>query len=613
MLLSSPRHSSRSRSFAFIEFETEAQAATAVVKANGYKLDKSHTFITSSFEDYAKYMAVPDEEREFEAPPFVPKENMYEWLEDSKARDQYVCRYNEMTEIWWNDPQKPNQEPSYSKKNWSDTYVTWSPRGTYLATFHRLGIMLWGGPSWKRQIKINHGGVKLIDFSPCETYLVTWSPESDQSAALIIWEIKTGNKCRALQGSDPASEMRWPAFLWSHDDSLFARLGDDCIYVYESSTMKLIKDKQDKRTSVRVEGVRQFLWSPTDNIISCWIPEHTNNPAKVVLMSLPSREELRQKNLFSVADLRMTWHDQGHFLCVKVDKHSKSKKTLNSAFELFRLRDKDVPIEVTEFTKETTVIAFAWEPKGIRYAIIHGEAGSQRTDVSFYSMGSKYNGRISLIKTLESKTCSTLWWSPVGSIIVLANLKGTAGQLEWVDANTQTTIGEAEHFMCSDVEWDPTGRFVATSVSHWKHQMENGFIMWSSHGRELLHTKHDKFYQLHWRPRPKTLLTEAQEKEIRKNLRKYSHRYEEEDAQLKNQLGADKLRERKEKHAAFEGFLRAKQKEYDDMRARRIELRGGVESDAESAYTLIEEEEREQLEMTEEVLDAGEEIEIGDD
>ena len=69
-------------------------------------------------------------------------------------------------------------------------------------------------------------------------------------------------------------------------------------------------------------------------------------------MELPSRNELRQKNLFSVADLRMTWHDQGHFLCVKVDKHSKSKKTLNSAFELFRLRDKGVPIEVQEFSKD---------------------------------------------------------------------------------------------------------------------------------------------------------------------------------------------------------------------------------------------------------------------
>jgi len=272
-----------------------------------------------------------------------------------------------------------------------------------------------------------------------------------------------------------------------------------------------------------------------------------------------------------------------------------------------------VPIEVTEFTKDTSVIAFAWEPKGIRYAIIHGEAGSQRTDVSFYTMGSKYNGRISLIKTLEKKTCSTLWWSPVGSIILLANLKSTAGQLEWVDVNTTTTIGEAEHFMCSDVEWDPTGRFVATSVSHWRHQMENGFMMWSSHGRELSHTKQDKFYQLHWRPRPPSLLSEAQEKDIRKNLRKYTQRYEEEDEQLKLSLDAGKLKERKEKHAAFEEFLRFKQREYDDMRAKRVELRGGLESDNESAYTLIEEEEREQMEVAEEVLDDGEEIEIGDD
>ena len=46
---------------------------------------------------------------------------------------------------------------------------------------------------------------------------------------------------------------------------------------------------------------------------------------------------------------------------------------------------------------------------------------------------------------------------------------------------------------------------------------------------------------------------------------------------------------------------------------KRQALRGGTESDDEDAYTLVEEEEREQLEMTEEVIDDGEEIEIGDD
>jgi len=113
-------------------------------------------------------------------------------------------------------------------------------------------VQLWGGPSWQRQLKINHGGVKLLDFSPCEHYLVTWSPEGDQKEALIVWDVRTGAKCRAFVGAGEDGVMEnWPAFRWSHDDQFFARLGDDCIYVYESSTMKLIKDKNDKRSSIK--------------------------------------------------------------------------------------------------------------------------------------------------------------------------------------------------------------------------------------------------------------------------------------------------------------------------------------------------------------------------
>ena len=80
--------------------------------------------------------------------------------------------------------------------------------------------------------------------------------------------------------------------------------------------------------------------------------EDKDVPARVTLIEVPSRNEVRVKNLFNVADCRMHWQKSGDFLCVKVDKHSKSKKTLNSAFELFRLRDKGVPIEVQEFSKD---------------------------------------------------------------------------------------------------------------------------------------------------------------------------------------------------------------------------------------------------------------------
>ena len=58
-----------SKGFAFIEFSSEAEATAAITKANGYKLDKSHTFQVNSFEDHAKFMAVPDEEGEYVPPP----------------------------------------------------------------------------------------------------------------------------------------------------------------------------------------------------------------------------------------------------------------------------------------------------------------------------------------------------------------------------------------------------------------------------------------------------------------------------------------------------------------------------------------------------------------
>merc|ERR1712093_760270 len=101
------------------------------------------------------------------------------------------------------------------------------------------------------------------------------------------------------------------------------------------------------------------------------------------------------------------------------------------------------------------------------------------------------------------------------------------------------TMAEDEHFMLTDLEWDPTGRYVCTSVSYWMHQSDNGFRIWSFSGKLLNRTMREKMYQFMWRPRPPTLLSLAKEKEIRKNLKKYSEKYEKEDEELKSALSAN--------------------------------------------------------------------------
>jgi translation initiation factor 3 subunit B len=59
--------------------------------------------------------------------------------------------------------------------------------------------------------------------------------------------------------------------------------------------------------------------------------------------------------------------------------------------------------------------------------------------------------------------------------------------------------------------------------------MENGYNIHTFSGTTLAEHPTEKFKQILWRPRPPTLLTKEEQKQIRKNLREYSREFEEED------------------------------------------------------------------------------------
>merc|ERR1712008_203258 len=114
--------------------------------------------------------------------------------------------------------------------------------------------------------------------------------------------------------------------------------------------------------------------------------------------------------------------------------------------------------------------------------------------------------------TLLNKQCNCLFWSPVGRLIVLAGLGDAAsGTLEFYDAVADQTLTSKDHYRANAVLWDPSGRMVATTVTHpiegghFKFAMDNGYILWSFQGRQLSNKSFENFYQFVWRPREELL------------------------------------------------------------------------------------------------------------
>jgi translation initiation factor 3 subunit B len=219
-----------------------------------------------------------------------------------------------------------------SLQNWTETSLVWSPLGTYLTTFHRQGIQTWGGASWNRIQRFPHRLVRLLDFSPNETYLVTWSPDPitlppeghpdranlpfDQTSedhTICIWETRTGELLRTFPPIQTPEDVRptWPFFKFSADEKYVARIHPGKqISIYELPGMRLLDNN-----SIKIAGVKDFEWAPSripgekkagadEQYMLCyWMPEQGNSPAKVALMNVPSKEIVRTKNLFNVSDV----------------------------------------------------------------------------------------------------------------------------------------------------------------------------------------------------------------------------------------------------------------------------------------------------------------------
>ncbi|KAG2239892.1 hypothetical protein Bca52824_091251 [Brassica carinata] len=159
-------------------------------------------------------------------------------------------------------------------------------------------------------------------------------------------------------------------------------------------------------------------------------------------------------------------------------------------------------------------------------------------------------GRVLKLVTLKAKQANALFWSPTGKHMIIAD--GLNGKLEFYIVDMLMTMATVENFM-AHIKWDPTGRYVVTVVA--SAVMEDGFYIWSLYGKLLYRTLKELVFQFALRPRPPSLLSEQKEKEVKKNLRPYVERYEEEDKEVLDLLSRQEMEKRRVMEEEWEMWI----------------------------------------------------------
>jgi len=211
--------------------------------------------------------------------------------------------------------------------------------------------------------------------------------------------------------------------------------------------------------------------------------------------------------------------------------------------------------------------------------------------------------KLKKIRTLDLRAATKLCWSPVGGYLIASGL----GILEFIDMVNVTTVATHEHFQCSSVEWDPSGRYVISAanlpIGDPTKYRECGYRLWTFQGQQLANIPLDTSYQILWRPRPPSLLSKEQidEKVLRD---KYWIKFEKLDDLIIQSHQSEVEKRKSLIKEQWKAYREAQRRDYAEEANLREQLRNGLVSDEEQDVEVIDQYvEEEILEKRQEIIE----------
>eukprot|EP01053_Blabericola_migrator_P008521 Blabericola_migrator_1__8520@NODE_444_length_8414_cov_167_650533_g92_i1_p1_GENE_NODE_444_length_8414_cov_167_650533_g92_i1NODE_444_length_8414_cov_167_650533_g92_i1_p1_ORF_typecomplete_len718_score129_73eIF2A/PF08662_11/0_00091eIF2A/PF08662_11/11eIF2A/PF08662_11/7_8e35ANAPC4_WD40/PF12894_7/3e02ANAPC4_WD40/PF12894_7/67ANAPC4_WD40/PF12894_7/1_8ANAPC4_WD40/PF12894_7/2e03ANAPC4_WD40/PF12894_7/0_0027ANAPC4_WD40/PF12894_7/49ANAPC4_WD40/PF12894_7/3_5e03WD40/PF00400_32/2e02WD40/PF00400_32/2_8WD40/PF0040 len=502
----------------------------------------------------------------------IDRTDARDWLKDEGQREMFLMRAGKDLQIFFfdsaiNEPvlQCDGESAREEKKRriggdgadlaWTNGEAVWSPQGSYLCTQHTQGYRLWLGPKFKAYARLPHRNVTDILFSPNEEYVVSYngSTDPDCSFAVCVFSVVTGSVIKSFPPSaeGPNGDGAWPLVAWSHDSKYLATTTGKHIVVFEMETLKELS------LTELIPASSQFAWQPNKNpdeaaVLAVWSPApNLDNPCRLTVLQVPTKKVLTSKNLFAEnGHGQIYWHPQGDYVAL-VSKVSRrligKKKVTQTQIEVIRMREKSLPVD--SITSPHDILNFFWVPNKDRFAVL-----MKNKELWFFALNHRGCEHACTIDV--GSEINLVKWSPQGTHLVMAGVSTIdgSGNLHFAqcienEANKSYKVEIMERDevpRLTDISWDPSGRFVLSSVTapigsetSYRTAGLSCYVIWSFQGRPLYRENREGIHIVSWRPHPPKYLTEKEKEEIRLHMKEYSKQLDAVDNVKKSQRRAE--------------------------------------------------------------------------
>ena len=557
-----------------LKMDSVEYAIKAAEALNNVALDKSHTSIALTYNDFEKIEKLP---KKYEEKKQLEFENANQW-EKSNFTEMLLVESKDKIKVGTVHFLKKTFTVNYTLPNSKDiNEIKWSPQGRYLVVSKDNQIILYGGENDQPIIEINAHSHNY-NISNDENYLITFSgyqkeeekkeekkkkkeeeeeeeeeEEKEEEEKknvdidnIFVRDILNNNIIRSFSIK---KNEKFSNFIWSPDSKYLGRIRDELLILYELPSMRMVLDKKENMRMPIKDGIKQFSWFPNNNILITISEKYdVNNKKKLIsstldFIEIPSKDTFPPSSLANSNIVDLVWHKNNHLLAIlsKENNHNRySVRLINFNIENKNYSSSNIKLPVGTKEKPLIDMKIYWMGDILFVIPKYKEINIESISIYPYNLNKQ---TLVLEQWPAEKSYDSLRHSHF-----IPSSNGINFLLACMDKNNTNNYGKCDLYVLhgekmsfcrpsdmgsalSKLEWDHDGRLCIVELNYGKEK--EGYKIINCLGDIIFEEKDLKLVNICWRPRHKPLLNEYQEeKDIENNLVKISKVYEDEDGEF---------------------------------------------------------------------------------